>query len=103
MHRLAKLLLIAGALAFAAPAFSQAVEIHVRPPRAQREVAPTRPHAGMVWQKGYHRWDEPTSAYVWTPGTWADAPHPHAKWVAPKYVHKKDHWEFQEGHWRDRS
>ena len=100
MHKYIKLLLIGGALAFSVPAFSQAVEIHVRPPRPKHEVRVVMPHAGMVWQKGYHRWDEPTKTYVWTPGTWVDAPHPHAHWVAPKYVHKHYHWEFVEGHWR---
>ncbi|HEY3874059.1 MAG TPA: hypothetical protein VGM92_01160 [Candidatus Kapabacteria bacterium] len=100
MHKLFKLVAISGMLALAIPAFSQAVEIHVRPPHPKHEVRITMPHAGMVWQGGYHRWDAPTNTYVWTPGVWADAPHAHARWVGPKYVHKKDHWEFQEGHWR---
>jgi len=74
------------------------VVVTVRPPRAvveHRVVAPSRNH---VWVPGYHVWDG--RAYVWTPGHWEVPPRPHAKWVAPRWNHRRDGWVFVEGRWR---
>jgi hypothetical protein len=99
MNKLIKLIAVCGFLAVAGNAYSQiGVAIHIGPPHPVHEVIVTSPHVGMVWQPGYHRWDG--AAYVWTPGVWVDPPHPHARWVAPRYRHRGDHWEFHEGHWR---
>jgi hypothetical protein len=100
MRKLIHLFVFLGVLAFAAPAFSQAIEIHVRPPKLKIEKRPHAPEAHMVWQRGYYRYDEPTNAYTWQPGTWVAPPQPHAVWVPPTYVHHHDHWTYVEGHWR---
>ena len=87
-------------LAIAAPAYSQAVEIHVRPPKLKIEHRPARPERTMVWQRGYYSFDGTTNSYTWQPGQWIAPPRTRAVWVAPTYVHHGDHWIFVEGHWR---
>jgi hypothetical protein len=87
-------------LAFAVPAFSQAIEIHVRPPKLKIEKRPAPPEKHMIWQRGYYSYDQGTNTYSWQPGTWIASPHPHAVWVPPTYVHHHDHWEYVEGHWK---
>ncbi len=101
MRKLIYLLAFSGALAIATPAFSQAgVEIHVRPPKIKVEKRPARPDKTMVWQRGYYRYDGTANNYTWEPGQWAARPKPHAVRVAPTYVHHKDHWTYEEGHWK---
>jgi hypothetical protein len=36
---------------------------------------------------------------VWEKGHWEVPPKPHAKWIAPKWHHRKDGYVFAEGHW----
>jgi hypothetical protein len=101
MHKLLKTIAVCGFLALSANAYSQVgVDIHVRPPHARMEVRGTAPGAGMVWQGGYHRWDEGTHAYIWTGGTWAAPPHERARWVQPRYARQHGAWRFREGYWR---
>jgi len=101
MNKLFKLITVCGLLAIAGNAYPQVgVAIRIGPPRPHHEVIVEAPHAGMVWQHGYHRWNVETNAYVWVPGVWVDPPHPHAIWVEPRYRRRGDHWEFHEGHWR---
>ncbi len=101
MNKLLKMAAVGVFLLFAANVYSQVgVAIHIGPPHPRHEVVVVAPHVGMVWQPGYHRWDVATNAYIWVPGVWVDPPHPHAVWVAPRYRHRGDHWEFHEGHWR---
>ncbi len=79
-------------------AYADDVVIKTAPPRAiveQRGVAPSADH---VWIGGYHRWDG--TSYVWTPGRWEVPPHPHAVWVAPRYVHRDGGYVFVEGRWK---
>ena len=74
------------------------VIVRTRPPHAvveRREVRPSRDH---VWVGGYHRWDG--HAYAWNPGRWEAPPHPHARWVAPRWVHRHNGYVFVEGRWR---
>jgi hypothetical protein len=74
------------------------VVVRVAPPRAVVEHRDVRPSRNHVWIAGYHRWDG--NAYVWEKGRWEVPPKPHAKWVAPRWNHRKDGYVFAEGHWR---
>ena len=79
---------------------SQAAEIVVRigPPRAIVERRPVRPARDYVWIGGYHTWNG--NAYVWVPGRWEAPPRPHARWVAPRWQHRRDGYVYIEGRWR---
>ena len=79
-------------------AFGQEVVIRVAPPHPVVEMRGAAPGPGFVWIAGYHRWDG--AAYVWTPGRWERPPHPHAHWVAHRWVHRHGGWVLVEGHWR---
>lgn len=74
------------------------VFVQIGPPRplVERRVPPPGP--AYVWTPGYHRWDG--HAYVWTAGAWVMPPHPHAHWVAARWVHRPGGWVMVEGHWR---
>ena len=74
------------------------VVVRVAPPAAIVETRPVAPGEGYVWVPGYHRWDG--NAYVWTGGTWQRPPHPHARWVAHRWVHRHGGYVFVEGRWR---
>jgi hypothetical protein len=78
----------------------QAAEIVVRvaPPRVLVEKRVARPGPGYVWISGYHRWDG--NAYAWERGRWEVPPRAHARWVAPRWVHRHDGYAFVEGRWR---
>ncbi|MGA3081859.1 MAG: hypothetical protein ABSD44_10810 [Terracidiphilus sp.] len=80
-----------------AASFAQIV-VRIAPPPIVVEERGRPPEAGFVWIDGYHRWEG--GAYVWTPGRWERPPHPGARWVAHRWVHRGDHWELREGHWR---
>jgi len=79
---------------------AQAADIVVRvaPPRGVVEHREARPSKNHVWIPGYHRWDG--NAYLWEHGRWEVPPKPHAKWVAPRWNHRKDGYVFSEGRWR---
>jgi hypothetical protein len=84
-----------------APAAHAATHVYVQiGPPAPVVVAPMPPPApvGYVWQPGYHVWTG--AAYVWTPGVWVRPPHPHAVWVAPRWVHNRHGYYMVSGHWR---
>ena len=95
-----KKLIVAALLAFTLlPAVSNAqVVIRIAPPPPVVERRPPPPERGFVWIAGYQRWDG--GHYVWVPGRWERPPHPHAVWVAHRWVHKHGTWVMVEGHWR---
>jgi hypothetical protein len=79
-------------------AYAADIVVKTAPPKAvveHRAPAPSRNH---VWLKGYQRWDG--SAYTWEPGRWEVPPRANAKWVAPRWTHRKDGWAFTEGRWK---
>jgi hypothetical protein len=39
------------------------------------------------------------SHYVWEKGRWDRPPHEHARWIAPRWVRRRDGYVFVEGHW----
>ncbi len=78
--------------------FAADVVIRVAPPRPLVERRIPAPGPGYVWTQGYHRWDG--RAYVWVPGAWVQAPRPHARWVAHRWVRRNGGWVMVEGHWR---
>lgn len=87
-------LLIAGSLAADAQVY-----VHIGPPPPPvHEVVPVAPHRGWVWQPGYHRWDG--ARYVWVPGTYAEPPHPYARWVPGHWRNTPRGYVWVEGHWR---
>jgi hypothetical protein len=74
------------------------VVVKIAPPHAMVEHRDARPSREHVWIAGYHRWDG--NHYVWERGRWERPPRPHAKWVAPRWNHRKDGYVFSEGHCR---
>jgi hypothetical protein len=86
-----------GLLLTAGTIFAEVV-VTVRPPAAIVETRPASPGPNYVWIAGYHRWDG--HAYAWAPGRWEVAPHPGARWVAHRWVHRHGGWVLVEGHWR---
>lgn len=80
-----------------AASFAQVV-IRVAPPAAIIERPGLPPERGFVWVAGYQRWDG--GRYVWVPGRWERPPHPHARWVAARWVYRHGTWRMIEGHWR---
>jgi hypothetical protein len=91
------LLAVAGIALAVFPAMSEVV-VRVGPPRPLVEARVASPGPGYIWTNGYHRWDG--AQYVWTPGAWVQPPHPHAHWVAHKWVRRNGGWVLVEGHWR---
>ena len=91
------LTLVAGCL-LGVSAMGEQIIVKVAPPRAVIEERGVAPHAGYVYQRGYHRWDG--NAYAWTPGVWVQPPHEHARWVDHRWQHRKDGYVFVEGRWR---
>jgi hypothetical protein len=79
------------------PAHSEIV-VKLRPPVSIKEHRTVRPSPRHVWVGGYHRWDG--HAYAWEQGRWAEPPHAHAVWVAPRWQHRHDGYVFVEGRWR---
>ena len=86
------------ALTFLPAASYAQVVIRVGPPPVIVEHPGPAPGAGFIWIGGFHRWDG--ARYVWVPGHYERPPHPGARWVAHRWVHRGDHWEMREGHWR---
>ena len=86
------------ALALLPAASIAQVMIRIGPPARVYEQRGPRPERGYVWINGYHRYEG--DHYVWTAGRWESPPQQHQRWVAHKWVHRGDHWEMQEGHWR---
>jgi hypothetical protein len=78
----------------------QAADIVVRvaPPRVVTEHRGRAPSRDHVWVSGYHRWSG--NRYEWEKGRWEVPPRRHAKWVAPKWNHRRDGYVFSEGRWR---
>ena len=86
------------ALTFLPAATYAQVVVRIGPPPPIVERRPPPPDRGSVWIGGYHRWDG--QRYVWVGGRWDRPPHPGARWEAHRWVHRGDHWELREGHWR---
>jgi hypothetical protein len=74
------------------------VVVRIAPPAPIVEVHDHPPHAGWVWEDGYHRWDG--HRYVWVKGRWVKPPHPGAEWVAHRWEQRNGGWVLVEGHWR---
>jgi hypothetical protein len=75
------------------------VRIGPPPPRPVEVVPPPPPeHPGWAWHAGYHRWDG--HAYVWVPGSYVEAPYPHAHWVEGHWDRRGGGYVWVEGHWR---
>jgi hypothetical protein len=66
------------------------------PPPPPRVLAyrPACPGPGFVWINGY--WYPDGGRYHWRAGYWVRPPHPHARWVAPRYRNHRYH----PGYWR---
>ena len=74
------------------------VYVQVGPPRPLYERRVPPPGRAYVWTPGYYRWDG--RAYAWAPGAWVLPPRPHARWVAPHWVHRRGGWVLIDGRWR---
>jgi hypothetical protein len=96
-----QLLIAAGALILSASAAHAQIVVRIGPPPPRPvEVIPAVPreHPNWAWHAGYHRWDG--EHYVWVPGAYVEPPHPHARWVEGRWVHRGGGYVFVEGHWR---
>jgi hypothetical protein len=75
------------------------VRIGPPPPRHVEVIPPPPPeHPGWGWHAGYHRWDG--HGYVWVPGSYVEAPYPHAHWVDGHWANRGGSYVWVEGHWR---
>ncbi|HTQ78699.1 MAG TPA: hypothetical protein VMM92_01800 [Thermoanaerobaculia bacterium] len=63
-------------------------------------MAINSPGPGYAWVPGYWDWVPERADYVWVEGRWAQPPHAHAVWVAPRYERHRGGWFYQRGHWR---
>jgi len=89
-------LIFAGAMA-ATSSYAADIVVKIAPPRIRVEKRGRAPGPGYAWQPGYHRWDG--NGYVWEPGRWERVPRAHARWIAPRWEHRKNGWVFIEGRW----
>lgn len=84
--------------AMAVPAFAQvSVYIGSPPPSPRYERRGYAPGPGYTWVGGY--WAPNGRHYRWVPGRWDQPPYAGARWNHPHYVHVKQGWQLQEGHW----
>lgn len=92
--------LLIAALGVALTATMAGAQIVVRigpPPPRPVEVVPVAPHPGWVWREGYHRWDG--AHYVWVPGSYAEPPYAHARWVPGHWDRRGGGYVWIDGHW----
>ena len=89
-------LIFVGALA-AASGYAADIVVKERPPKIIVEKRGRAPDKDSVWIAGYHRWDG--NRYVWEKGRWEHPPRAHARWIAPRWEHRRDGYVFIEGHW----
>jgi WXXGXW repeat (2 copies) len=73
------------------------VFVRIGPPPVVVERQTVAPHAGYVWQPGYHRWNGQT--YVWSSGTWARPPYRNARWIPGQWVQERRGHYWVAGHW----
>ena len=62
------------------------------------ELRPAPPSREYVWIDGYYSWGG--RQYVWEPGRWEAPPRAHARWIGPRWTHRRGGWAFREGRWR---
>ncbi len=96
LKRLASTLIVGG---FCVAGALHAADIIVkeRPPRIVVEKRGKRPGRDYVWLPGYYRWEG--NRYIWEKGRWDRPPRAHARWIAPRWEHRRDGYVFIEGHW----
>jgi len=102
MRILIKLFLFFALVALATPSFAQIhLGISIGPPAVRYEVRSEGP-SGAVWIPGYYVYNDGRSDYDWTPGRWQVPPQPQQVWIAPRYRHHGDHYDYYEGSWKDK-
>jgi hypothetical protein len=77
--------------------FAADIVVKERPPKAISERRGHAPGKDYVWIPGFHRWEN--NHYTWEKGRWDRPPHAHARWIAPRWEHRRDGYVFVEGHW----
>lgn len=77
--------------------YAAEIVVKERPPKVIVEKRGRAPGKDYVWIPGYHRWDG--NRYAWEKGRWDRAPRPRARWIAPRWEHRRDGYVFIEGHW----
>lgn len=102
MNTIIKSILFLGLLTLSAPAFAQIhLSINVGPPALRVETVAVSPFAGAVWVPGYYIYDRSPAQYRWFVGRWQAPPAPQQVWVAPRYIHSGDHYDYYPGRWHD--
>jgi hypothetical protein len=102
MNTIMKSILFLALLSLSAPAFAQVhLSINIGPPALQVETRVASPIVGGVWVPGYYLYDQSLSNYRWVVGRWQAPPAPQQVWVAPRYVHSGDHYDYYPGRWHD--
>jgi hypothetical protein len=80
------------------PASAQiSVYVGSAPPRVRYERRGPLPGPGYIWVGGY--WAPNGHHYRWVAGGWQRPPYEGARWSNPHYVHQRQGWQLQEGHW----
>jgi hypothetical protein len=105
MKKLAKVLLVASAIVFAAPgAFAQlsigiSISANIAPPALPVYVQPECPTDGYLWVPGYWAFDPDINDYYWVPGVWVAPPNPGLLWTPAYWGYANGGYGFHAGYW----
>lgn len=111
------LLLIAGGLRAADPAYQQIPDAPTVPtapslpdaavvnqplqPSVGQEIIEERPSYQHVWISGHYRWAD--SRYTWVAGRWEVPPRSNLSWVEPRWDRKGNGYVLAGGYWQEAS
>jgi len=104
MKRIAKILMLICAVAFAMPkahaqvSLGVSISAGIAPPVLPVYVQPACPNDGYQWQPGYWAYD-PSDGYYWVPGTWVPAPQVGYLWTPPYWGFEGGAYGFHGGYW----
>lgn len=93
-------LLLAGACVVEVSTPPPGVAVSAPPPQPVPEKRPPPPGPDDVWIAGYWHWTG--MQYTWIPGHW-EAPHPGARWHAPRYSMHEGTYFYEPGGWTSAS
>lgn len=104
MKKIAKILVIICAIAFAVPKTYAQVSVGVgisaaiAPPALPVYEQPACPVEGYIWQPGYWAYSD-DGGYYWVPGVWVAPPDPGYLWTPPYWGFAAGVYGFHPGYW----